>query len=385
MRARSFPRFLPLVLVSVLVACSSAAGPGAPESTGQSVEPIINGTVASAYPEAALIDIYQGGQLMAYCSGSLISPEVVLTAGHCVKGENGSQGTLTPDGWAVHLPYNGGQSFTASGATVYDWPQTDGTVDPNYHDIGLVFLGSPANVTAADCPVLASSPVASQSNVVNIGRIQNGNLSTTNLYVSAPVAVLDGASAGYNYDYVAQDVIEQGDSGGPDEVPGTTPHEIVAVNSGGGSDEVLARVDLLYSWILQQISAHGGQGACTELVADAGGSSSGSSGASSSGGGSSSGSASSSGSTGSSSGSASGSGSGGSGSGSGSSSGNQGTGSSSGVSTTPADGGAKADAAFGGPSGCGCVVVSADGGAGRGGLAALGLLALGLIGRRRRT
>jgi MYXO-CTERM domain-containing protein len=384
MPVRSFPRFLPLALVAVTVACSSAAGPGAPEPTGEAVEPIVNGTVASAYPEAALVDIYQQGQLMAYCSGSLIAPQVVLTAGHCVKGENGSQGTLTPDGWKVTLPYNGGQKITASGATVYDWPQTDGTVDPNYHDIGLVFLASPANVAAADCPVLATAPVASQSNVVNIGRIQSGNLSTTNLYVSAPVAVLDGSSAGYPYDYVAQDVIEQGDSGGPDEVPGTTPHQIVAVNSGGGSDEVLARVDLLYSWILQQISAHGGQGACTELVADAGGSSSsGSSGASSSGG-SSSGSASSSGSTGSSSGSASGSGSSGSGSGSGSSSGNQGTGSSSGVSTTPVDGGPKVDDAFGGPSGCGCVVVSEDGGPARGGLAVLGLLALGLIGRRRR-
>lgn len=376
MSSRSLHLLFPTILISVLVACSGAAGPGDPEPTGESVDPIINGTVASAYPEAALIDIYQGGQLQAYCSGSLIAPQVVLTAGHCVKGEASAQGTLTPDGWRVTLPYNGGQKITASGATVYDWPQTDGTVDPSFHDIGLVFLASAATVTTAQCPQLATSPVASGSQVVNIGRIQNGNLSTTNLYVGAPVSVTDGSSVGYPLDYDATDIIEQGDSGGPDEVPGATPHQIVAVNSGGGSDEVLARVDLLNSWIEQQITSHGGP--CADVQPfDAGGSSSGSSS-----GGSSSGS--SSGSTGSSSGSSSGSG--GSSSGSGSSSGNQGTGSSSGVSTTPVDGGAKLADAFGGPaSGCGCTVPSSEGGTPREGIAILGVLALGWIGRRRRS
>jgi hypothetical protein len=68
-----------------------------------------------------------------------------------------------------------------------------------------------------------------------------------------------GSNAGYPYDYEATEVIESGDSGGPDMKAGT--HTIVAVNSGAGSGtEVLARVDLLYSWIQQQIANHGGGG-----------------------------------------------------------------------------------------------------------------------------
>ena len=37
-------------------------------------------------------------------------------------------------------------------------------------------------------------------------------------------------------------------------------HKIVAVNSGAGGGEVLARVDLLYTWIQMKIASHGGGG-----------------------------------------------------------------------------------------------------------------------------
>jgi MYXO-CTERM domain-containing protein len=367
MDGRSFQCLLALGVVSALVACSGPAGPGSFEGTSSTGEAIVNGTPATAYPEAALVDIYQQGQLVAFCSGSLIAPQVVLTAGHCVMGESG-QTPLTPTGWSVTLPYNGNQKITASGAKVFDWPQTDGTVDPNYHDIGLVFLSTPANVTMAQCPALATGPVANGSSVVNIGRIQNGNLSTTALYVGAAVAVSQATAEGYPFDYAAQDIIEQGDSGGPDEVPGSTPHLIVAVNSGGGSDEVLARVDLLNdagnTWIEQQIAANGGPCAAVTMP-DAG--SSGSSG--SSGG--------------------SGSSSGGSGSSSGSSGGSSGSGSGAGVDggTTGGDGGSTAlQEAFGGSSGgCGCRVAG-DGTTPRErALALLGLAAVvGATVRRRR-
>jgi hypothetical protein len=256
MRSRSM--VLPGLFV-VFCACSAppttgqdlSGGEHSVENAGSTASPIVNGTKASAYEEAALVDMYQQGQLFAACSASVIAPKVVLTAGHCVDGV---------DSWKVTTPYAGGQKANASSGATYDWHENGAeTVNPNHHDIGLIFLDTAIKLTSY--PALAQKPVKDGTNIVNIGRILNGTLSSSNLYVSSSISVSDGAQDGFPFDYSANEVIESGDSGGPDELPGQTPHLIVAVNSGAGQgSEVLARVDLLYTWIQQQIQSHGGNG-----------------------------------------------------------------------------------------------------------------------------
>jgi secreted trypsin-like serine protease len=232
-----------LALSAPFVAC---AAPAESEDVGAEAGAIIGGKKATAYPEAALLDLYVDGSLQGYCSGSVIAPKVVLTAGHCVH-------QITS--WRIAVPYAAGQTAAGTSGATYDWTSSAETVDPTMHDIGLVFLSTP--ITLSSYPTLASSPVASGAKVVNIGRIDNGAFSTTNLYVSQPSTVTKGAASGFPYDYAAREQIQSGDSGGPDMASGT--HTIVAVNSGAGSGtEVLARVDLLYSWLQQQIAAHGG-------------------------------------------------------------------------------------------------------------------------------
>ncbi|MEO7092767.1 MAG: trypsin-like serine protease, partial [Polyangiales bacterium] len=237
-----------------LLACTVAQGgidDSEVENSKPTASPIIGASKASAYPEAAIVDMYRGGVLQAACSGSVIAPQVVLTAGHCVDGF---------DGWRIRAPYtsSGVQTAQSSGGITYDWKEGGSeTVNPNHHDVGLIFLETA--ITLATYPTLATAPVANGSKVYNLGRINNGVMSNTDMFIGAAVSVSDAKSSGFPYDYISTDIIQSGDSGGPDILAGT--HQIVAVNSGaGGSTQVLARVDLLSSWIQSNIASHGGSG-----------------------------------------------------------------------------------------------------------------------------
>jgi hypothetical protein len=205
---------------------------------------IVGGTVASSYPEAVLVDMAQGGQLTSICSGSLVAPRVVLTAGHCIQGY---------DGWVVKAPFAGNQRAVAVGAETFDWTSDGPYVATDQHDLGLVYLAEP--IELGSYPKLANQRVAWNTQVRNIGRIDDGVASSTSLFLGPAVPVRDGAAVGFPFAYRAPETIQSGDSGGPVVVSGT--HTIVAVNSGaGGGTQVLARVDLLSDWLAERIAAH---------------------------------------------------------------------------------------------------------------------------------
>lgn len=236
-----------LSLAVVVAGCSSAdaTSSDAPRDDGEavavSVEAIIGGTPANAYPEAAILDIDRGASGTWYaCSATLIAPRVVLTAGHCVDGH-------TSWGVYVHQEYR----LSTSGIT-YDWAENGAKlVNPNHHDLGLLFFDKP--IVLATYPTIATRPLPDGSKVLNIGRILDGTLTSSSY--QAPAVVSSGAAIGYPFDYMSSTVIQPGDSGGAVIADGT--HELVAVNSGAGAGvQVLARVDLLASWIQAQIAAH---------------------------------------------------------------------------------------------------------------------------------
>lgn len=240
------------VLVGFFASLSACAVPSTefdePEIIGDDTQAIKGGSLATDFPESVLLLMKVGGSPKSLCSGSLVAPTVVLTAGHCAHGF---------DSWSVTAPFANGQTSSSTKAMTFDWHVDGDNVDPDYHDVALVLLDTPINI--ASYPTLATGPLADSSKVVNVGRINNGQLSNTALYMSKPVTVKSAASSGYPFDYMATEVIEHGDSGGPVFIPNT--HTIVAVNSGGGGGtEILARVDLLHDWIVQQISDNDGSG-----------------------------------------------------------------------------------------------------------------------------
>jgi hypothetical protein len=206
---------------------------------------IIGGSQATTFPEAVLIDMKVGNSVVSICSGAAIAPNLILTAGHCVHGF---------DGWNVKAPFANNQTAKGVRAETFDWDSDGSIVDPNQHDVGVIFLDKPIQLAAY--PTLADKPVALNSKVQNIGRIDNGTASNTKLFIGPPVTVKSGSSYGYPLSYATSETIQSGDSGGPVIVPGT--RKIVAVNSGaGGGIQVLARTDLVSTWLKAKLAEAG--------------------------------------------------------------------------------------------------------------------------------
>lgn len=235
-------------LLATTVACApDGALDGDDEDSADDSDSIIGGSPATAYPEAALVNMMWGGQISSICSGAVIAPRVVLTAGHCVVGGYTA--------WNIVAPYANNQTANASSAATFDYTDQSGYVNPNQHDVGLVFLDTPINLPS--WPTVASTAAPNGSSLQNIGRINNGTASWSNLFLGPSITFSNGSNYGYPLSYVSTMKIQPGDSGGL--VVGSGGHTIYAVNSGaGGGTQILARVDLVINWINQQVAAHGG-------------------------------------------------------------------------------------------------------------------------------
>lgn len=234
-----------LVVVSSSVACSVGDdGAATNETLGEVVaQPIVGGSPATAYAEAALINTPT-----FICSGSVIAPKVVLTAGHCVTDASS---------FTVVAPYANRQ--TARGVSKWtEYTQTGEYVNPNKSDVAVIVLDRA--ITLGSYPKLAQSAYPAGTKVVNVGRIDDGVASNSALFFGKEVTLKNGNAYGFPLSYVTEEVIQSGDSGGPVYLAGSaSPRTIVAVNSGGGGGtQVLARVDLVYAKIQEIIAQSGG-------------------------------------------------------------------------------------------------------------------------------
>jgi hypothetical protein len=246
MRTRSLCFALLVPLSCSLVACVAPATEE-DEAVESAAQPIKGAAVASAYPEAVLLDTLQDGQLTPACSGALIAPRVVLTSARCA----GASGQAR-----VRAPFAYGDEAWARGATTYDGSGAAWT-NGESRDVGLVFLDRPIYLDAY--PQLAAWPLQDGALVVSVGRARDGESGSASAYVSEPVAVVSAASHGYHNDYAITALTEPLDEGGPALLPQT--HTIVAVNSGTADGAaLLARVDGLSNWIRQQIALYGSGG-----------------------------------------------------------------------------------------------------------------------------
>lgn len=157
---------LVLILVALAGACSVQQGDPADPSVRSQQRPIVGGSLDTnpAHAGVAYISVYDATYAPSeFCSGTLISSNVVLTAGHCLS--------------TIHDPKRYGVYFDTDNDGWPDWPSHPKTVAQNVtavalmpgykaswsrgsgavNDIALLRLSSPAPQSVTPIPYLTPS------------------------------------------------------------------------------------------------------------------------------------------------------------------------------------------------------------------------------------
>jgi Trypsin len=243
------------------------------------------------HPFVGLAVFYDAeGEFSHRCSGSLLSPSVFLTAGHCVEGVTTARVYFQQDAGALFDPALGIDPVTGYPESCLTQPCT--TSDelhnfgypagfPNTKDVGLIILDEPITLTEYGALAAAGSldRLATRRGRHDITFTVSGyGLSYTNPHITVSfrerlmvgsrlVNLRSALTDGFNIQTTNNPGIGGGtcfgDSGGPVFYGGFSSNTIVGVTSFGISSNVCAGVDFAYrtdqadviAWILAHAPA----------------------------------------------------------------------------------------------------------------------------------
>ncbi len=239
--------FHPILLSALsLAACADLE---AGEEVGAEIGEIVGGTPTSEWPAVPLLTIHAGGG-GGNCSGTLVSPRVILTASHCLDPDEVG-GTVT----AVEA-YFGSTILANDPAFVEmisaeDWIRRE-DYGLGFRDFGLILLARDAVAEPMEynAAALSAADEGRQLHMVGWGNTTEGSGAGAKREVDVTIQVVDTSELRYGS---PGGNTCQGDSGGPGFLQVGGKEVVATVTSWGiqgcTSTSGASRVDTLSDWI----------------------------------------------------------------------------------------------------------------------------------------